>query len=168
MATSALAFDPFKHGGRARVTAVVVANRESGHVGDMALGIRPSTPEVGQEIDLGIAEVSTENDLNFPEVRGIVMTPDDGRAELWIDPRQLYRLHDQTVDIYVERTDEPCSPCAVITTRVGVFANGDGSVQTKKSTLPYRLPPKITHLGRGLLSIGFDYKAGERIGHEDE
>lgn len=150
VATPLLTFDPFSHGGRARVTAVVVANRESGHVGDLALGIKPSTPNVGEEIDLGIANVSTENDSNFPGVRVIVMTPDDGRAELWVDPRQLYRLHDQTVDIYVERTSEPCSPAPNLrAANVGTFANGDGSFQCKKTDVPTRIPPNVTSLGDG-------------------
>lgn len=157
-----------EHTGRGRVVAVVVANRESGHVGDLALGIRPAMPDVGAEIDLGIANVAAETDPDFPGIRMVVMHPDDGREELWIDPRQLYRLHDQTVDIYVERTDEPCSPAPDLQAKAGTFAIGDGSFQTKKAALPKRLPPKFARLGDGLFMMNFDYEAGERIGGEDD
>lgn len=40
----------------------------------------------------------------------IALVPGDGRETMWIDPRLLYRLHDQTVDVFIEETTDDFSP----------------------------------------------------------
>lgn len=67
---------------------------------------------------------------NFDGDSTIVLQPEDGRDELWLDPRKLFRLHDQTVEIYAEESNEPDSPKPDLTfARRGAISNGDGSLQ---------------------------------------
>jgi hypothetical protein len=43
------------NGKRVHITCKVVTNRESGHAGDLALKVFPTTPDVGEVVDLGVA-----------------------------------------------------------------------------------------------------------------
>ncbi len=57
---------------------------------------RPSTPDVGETIDLGTGRFrlgKAEKTLTFG------LEPADGRQTDWFDPAKLYRLHDQTVEL---------------------------------------------------------------------
>ena len=154
-------------GKRVHLVADVVATRESGHIGDVFLGIYPSKPQPGERIDLGVGVL----DLTPSWEEGsydIVLKPEDGRAELWIDPRQLYRLHDQTVNIHVEETDAPCTPMADLTPpKDGVILDKDGDFQIKThgKVLPdgasVKILPKIERLGDGMFSVSSG-QAGER------
>ena len=85
-------------GRRGRLIAVAVETRESEHIGDLFRGIGPTTPDVGEEIVLGAGEVFAQ------EIEGLYvgLRPDDGRDSDWLDPRALYRAHDQTVDLFFE------------------------------------------------------------------
>jgi hypothetical protein len=47
-------------------------------------------------------------------VPAVVLRPGDPRDELWIDPRKLYRLHDQTVELLIEETEDAFSSVAVL------------------------------------------------------
>jgi len=93
-------------GKRTRITARVINTRQSRHIGDLFRGIKPSMPDIGEEIDLGAGEFFTEPST-WPaggccgEIF-IGLRPDDGRADDWFDPRKLYRLHTQTVEIALE------------------------------------------------------------------
>lgn len=81
-------------GRRVTIRATVLEARKSRHIGDLFRGIRPTTPTVGEVVDLGAGEFFTERDqwgLTFG------LLPDDGRDTDWFDPRKLYRLHDQVV-----------------------------------------------------------------------
>lgn len=83
---------------RVSITGVVVETRQSGHLGDFARGIFPTTPDVDERFDLGTGMLETDR------VEGAVcfgLRPDDGRDHDWFDPHVLYRLHDQTVEIEV-------------------------------------------------------------------
>jgi hypothetical protein len=84
---------------RVHITARVLAARDSGHIGDMFRGIFPSRPEVGEVVDLGEGKLMV-GDVDGWLVFGLV--PDDGRDSDWFDPRKLYRLHDQTVELDIE------------------------------------------------------------------
>lgn len=95
-------------GKRVRMTCRVLESRESGHVGDMFLDIKPSRPEVGEEVDLGVADFSLGESSWGPKI--LIMAPKDGRKDNWIDPRKLYRLHDQTVEVFLEETQDPYTP----------------------------------------------------------
>ena len=81
-------------GAEGTLCALVVATRESGHIGDPFRGIGPSTPEVGDEIALGTGTLFTEDDDGVPVIG---VRPDDGRDTDWMDPWALYRCHNQTV-----------------------------------------------------------------------
>lgn len=87
----------------------VIETRQSRHVGDVFRGIKPSTPKLGTVIDLGIGELYIEHST-WPagECCGDVfigLKPADGRDTDWFDPRKLYQLHCQTVEVEIEETD---------------------------------------------------------------
>lgn len=95
-------------GKRCEVIAVVRETRESHHVGDFFRGFTPSTPKVSESISLGVGElVSMLMDQGWGMAIGL--RPEDGRAADWIDPRKLYRIHDQTVDLFIGVTTKPFS-----------------------------------------------------------
>jgi hypothetical protein len=121
-------------GQRVHVTCVVVEARKSGHVGDQFLKLVPSKPAVGETIDLGVGILELQP-VEWRRTPSLVLRPglDVRREELWIDPRKLYRVHDQTVDIFVVATDADFTPAPVIACAApGVLDNGEGSMQVKK------------------------------------
>jgi len=76
------------------LVAYVIETRKSDHIGDLFRGIAPEKPEVDEVIELGPGE------LFFEEMDGTLyvgLTPLDGRPNDWLDPHDLYRLHQQTV-----------------------------------------------------------------------
>lgn len=81
-------------GRRGRLTAVILETRESSHIGDIALGVGPSKPSVGEEVNLGTGTLFAEMDDGVPVVG---LKPDDGREKHWLDVPGLYRCHNQTV-----------------------------------------------------------------------
>jgi hypothetical protein len=81
-------------GQQGSLTAHVTETRPSGHIGDLFRGIGPSTPEVGEAVTLGTGTLFTETDDSVPSIG---VRPDDGRETDWMDPRALYRVHNQTV-----------------------------------------------------------------------
>lgn len=119
-------------GKQVRITCVVIESRVSAHIGDMFLGITPSRPNVGEEVDLGVGILRLEGSDYDPTLVDLVLKPNDGRSELWYDPRKLYRLHDQTVEVYAEETEDPFSDAPQIKQEEeGVKSFGDGSFQMK-------------------------------------
>ena len=88
---------------KSRVVATVKATRKSEHIGDFFRGIYPITPDVGEVVELGaIVDVTFEQDDTGQYFGQVTMTPWDGREVDWIDPRKLYRLHSQTVEVSIE------------------------------------------------------------------
>ncbi len=157
---------------RVRVTAIVVENRPSDHIGDQFLGIKPPNPPtaVGTEIDLGVGVL-----MHAPDWAGNpapVLMPIDGREELWIDPRQLFKLHDQTVEVHFEETTDECSPAPQIKMQEpGVLDNGEGTFQVKKvGEGPLVLEPEIKRIGDGLFELTppTSKKYGHRIKHRSQ
>jgi hypothetical protein len=120
----------------------VVESRPSGHAGDLFRKILPPeqpTP-VGTVIDLGEGELFVwhENDDGFPTGGiHIGLRPDDGRKTDWFDPNLLYRLHDQTLEIFIEpisdvvgnSADDP--PTNGTIARVGIHGLGFGHYKTR-------------------------------------
>lgn len=159
-------------GRRVRITCKVVESRKSGHVGDAFLKILPSQPKVGEEIDLGVGILGLEK--GYDDTPDILLRPGDGREELWMDPRKLYRLHDQTVDVFVEETSDDFTPMAEIgEAGKGAIDNGDGSYQLKtkaKTAAPIKIKPRIERLGEGLLTFHRPGSGapGERYEIDDE
>lgn len=86
--------------GYGKLVAKVLEIRKSYHIGDLFRGIFPETPEVGEEITLG------EGWLSFTGPTVVGLKPDDKRETDWLNPRSLYRLHQQTVELYFIPSEE--------------------------------------------------------------
>jgi hypothetical protein len=97
---------------RVRLVVKVVSTRKSGHIGDLFHGLHPSTPEIGEEVDLGVGLFHSEPSEFNQEIHSTFLIPGEPptREVFWFDPRKLYRIHDQTVDVFVEETDAEFSP----------------------------------------------------------
>lgn len=85
-------------GKRGQLVAKILRTRQSTHVGDLFRGIFPRTPEVGAEITLGDGSFFIEPAHDGGVVVGL--SPQDGRADDWLNPRALYDAHEQTVELY--------------------------------------------------------------------
>ncbi|MDD5222691.1 MAG: hypothetical protein PHE84_01760 [bacterium] len=88
---------------KGRLIALVRETRKSRHVGDLFHEIYPQTPEVGEEIVLG------EGVLVFDDEGGVGVCPEDKRPKWWLNVRNLYRAHEQTVTLFFE--EDPQNPC---------------------------------------------------------
>jgi len=150
---------------RVRLVCEVVESRASGHIGDMFLGVKPSQPPVGEKVEVGVGLLDIELCEWEKTITEILLRPGDARNELWIDPRKLYRLHDQTVGLYVELTDDDFSPKTDLTTQApGMISNGDGSFQVKQlKSDSVKILPKVERMGGGMFILSNDHKEGERI-----
>ncbi len=80
-----------------RLVAIVVETRRSEHCGDIARSLAPVTPTVGEEITLGAGTLFTDTDADLGIPTAVGLAPDDNRDADWLDPRALYRCHNQTV-----------------------------------------------------------------------
>ena len=158
-------------GKRVRLTCKVVTTRQSAHLGDKALKVFPSTPEEGENITLGVGFLILGEVPAWDETvtTSVGLVPEDDREHFWMDPRVLYRLHDQTVEVFVEETTDPCHPVPDFSPSAeGAILNPDGSVQAVSRGKGFRIMPKVTRLGEGLLDFSYDYKPGERLNAEFE
>ncbi|MEV6603483.1 hypothetical protein [Kutzneria sp. NPDC051319] len=77
------------------MVAVILDTRASPHCGDLARGLSPHTPTVGDEIALGTGTLFTED--TDAVITEIGLRPDDGPTHDWLNPEALYRCHSQTV-----------------------------------------------------------------------
>ncbi len=153
-------------GKRVSVHCHVIEARDSTHIGDMFLKILPSRPEVGENIDLGVGTLSTAPAWE-PEYTDIAIKPGDGRSELWLDPHKLFRLHDQTVELWIAETDQPFHEAPVCKSEdIGVLDTGDGAFQVKKvEGNTVRLAPEIEKIEDGLFTMALpsSYQRGRRV-----
>jgi hypothetical protein len=78
--------------GKGQLIARILATRQSQHIGDLFRGFFPSTPTVDEEIILGTGTVDYEG-------YEVGLRPCPHRETDWLDPRQLYRCHEQTVQL---------------------------------------------------------------------
>lgn len=149
---------------RVKLMAKVVEARKSGHIGDRALRIKPSTPEVDQEIVLGVGILQLER-CDWDPLPSIVLVPKDRRTDLWLDPRILYQLHDQTVELYGEETEEDFHEAPVIECEAGAISLGEEGIQAKKiNAADIKVPPKLEDLGHGSFKFKLEYPAeGSRM-----
>lgn len=84
---------------RGRLVAIVTESRVSSHVGDFFRGLGPGVPpKVGERIVLN----EQPGSLFFDECGNVGVEPDDGRRHDWLNPKALYRAHDQTVRLVFE------------------------------------------------------------------
>lgn len=72
----------------------ILERHESGHIGDLFHGFFPSIPEE-DEFELGEGTVFIEDDI-----KGIGLKPKDDRDVFWLDPKQLYKAHEQKLELY--------------------------------------------------------------------
>lgn len=154
-------------GKRVRITCTVTATRKSGHVGDQFLGIQPVTPNMGEVIVLGVGllVVGIVKPWESRVTTSIGLLPEDCRSKFWLDPKILYRLHDQTVDMYVEETTDPCHPAPEFQPSAeGALANDDGTFQVVTEAPSVTILPRMTSLGSERFKADFDYRPGERMG----
>jgi hypothetical protein len=89
------------------LVAEVVATRRSTHVGDWGRGLSPQTPEVGERIVLGRGRLfcqTVDRERAYPVIEAVGLAPEDvdDRDIDWLDPRALYRAHEQTVRLVFE------------------------------------------------------------------
>lgn len=144
-------------GKRVRLTVEVVESRDSGHIGDLFLKIAPQRPDVGEVVDLGVGILGSE--VGWDGQPDIFLAPKDPSKDLWMDPRKLYRLHDQTVIVYVEETTDAFSKRPNLKSS-GVegeaISNGDGSFQVRAKEWPPHpddstvIAPTIERLNDGM------------------
>ena len=88
--------DELPLGQRGTLTATVLETRPSAHIGDLFRGFSPGGAEAGETVTLGTGLLFTETDDGYT---GLGVRPEDGRDTDWLDPRALYRCHDQTVSL---------------------------------------------------------------------
>ena len=86
-------------GQKGRLVARVLSARQSTHIGDLFRGIFPVTPDEGEDIDLGSGQLFSEQQHFGPAVG---LRPDDGRRSDWLNPENLYRAHEQLVELRFE------------------------------------------------------------------
>ena len=143
-----------------RAVLRVVESRDSGHAGDHFINILPSRPAVGEVIVLGPGVLSVHRVEGMDTV-GLFLDPEDGRHEFLLDPRLLYRLHDQTVELRLEETDEVADPVVLACAPDGVIANGDGSFQFSGSAHLAACGPPAGMKGAFVMS--YSLSRGERV-----
>ena len=91
-------------GVKGTLVATVIEKRQSTHIGDFFRGFFPETPEAGERITLGTGTgfIETERAKYAIGVR-----PDDSRPHDWLDPKALYRAHEQLVSLTFETESQP-------------------------------------------------------------
>jgi hypothetical protein len=103
----------------------------------------------------------------------IRLVPGDGREVFWFDPHKLYRLHDQTIDLFIEETTDDFSPRPNVGHQnepEGFVSAGEGYIQAKQAELPTKLLPAVERIGDGLFLMtppGWG-KVGSVIKAQDE
>jgi len=86
-------------GKKGSLVAIVLEARKSKHIGDMFRGLSPSTPDVGEEILLGKGTLYHEApDSENGEAHCVGLS--QKRDHDWLNPKSLYRVHEQIVDLY--------------------------------------------------------------------
>lgn len=86
------------------LVAYVLETRESAHIGDLMRGIYTERPVVDEVVELGPGILFFEE--KPPWGVHVGLRPDDGRDTDWLDPHELYRLHQQTVRLYFAAEDD--------------------------------------------------------------
>lgn len=84
----------------------VTKTRESTHIGDLARGLFPVMPAMGQVILLGEGTLFLEEKKfpGEPAFTVVGLRPTDGREHDWLNPVALYTAHEQTVNLYFHPT----------------------------------------------------------------
>jgi hypothetical protein len=145
-------------GKRVRMFAVVVESRPSGHLGDFFLGLRPNPAPVGATVEIGVGTLRVTKNPEIGDTPIFELHPDDGRREFWCDPRNFYKLHDQTVEFYAARTKAAAPPAyqgsrdedeAIV---IGTDPAG-ADLQVKTRSKSFRIPGTIANMGGGTFIV---------------
>lgn len=151
-------------GKRVHLTCHVVRTRDSEHAGDQHHDIVPVTPNVGEIVDLGVGIF--EMNSGWDGLPNLSIRPNDGRRCFWFDPRLLYRLHAQSVEVWMEETEDAFSPVPeIVHTEERVsYDNGDGSVQVKnvRDGETVKLVPEFETLGTGMFKLDLTHEKGKK------
>ena len=86
-------------GKKGKLICKVLQTRQSTHIGDIIHGLYPSTPNIGDEIELGEGFLFLEYSKK-EDIWKVGLKPEDDRDTFWLNPKSLYKLHEQTVDLY--------------------------------------------------------------------
>lgn len=89
-------FDLPKYVGFGKLIAFIKENRDSTHIGDLFHGFFPEKPDIGEKIELGEGFIFYDRD-EYGDMVGL--KPTDGRTTFWLNPKALYRCHEQTVEL---------------------------------------------------------------------
>jgi hypothetical protein len=92
-----LSLDGAPLGQRGTLSAHVIERRPADHIGDIFRGIYPDPAEAGTHLILGTGTLFADDSDEFGISVGV--RPDDGRGADWLDPRALYRGHNQRVEL---------------------------------------------------------------------
>lgn len=95
-------FDLPKYTGFGKLIAIVKETRDPTHIGDLLHGFFPQKPEIGNVIELGEGDIFYAND-EYGDTVGL--KPKDNRKAFWLNPKALYRCHDQTVELSFQTTE---------------------------------------------------------------
>jgi len=104
-------FPKLINGQRGSLIAIVRETRQSSHCGDTSRGLFPTVSQVGEKHILGSGTLFIESlgsGTDFNENACVGLKPDDGREHAWLDVQSLYKLHEQTVDLYFEPAHQAC------------------------------------------------------------
>lgn len=78
--------------------AEVLETRGIGHIGDLFRGFQPSIPKVGAHIMLGKGGLFVDyQDWDGKRYHYVGLKPEDGRETDWLNPKALYKVHNQKV-----------------------------------------------------------------------
>jgi hypothetical protein len=160
-----------------RITLRVTESRTSEHQGDQALKVFPGQPaRPGSMIELGVGRLVLEDQSDFPPEThptqvGIGLAPSDGRSNLWLNPTVLYRLLDQTVELFIDPSSAPesaPSPLADLAVEDGVYLNEDGcTMQIRGTALAaaslFAIVPDVDPTPSGCSLRGPAMKPGTRL-----
>jgi hypothetical protein len=152
-------------GQRVHVKCQVLESRKSGHAGDAAINLLPTRPRTHEIVDLGVGLLHLKREHGFPTPEIGLLPGGDGRADYWIDPA-LFRLHDQTVSLFVEPTDADFTPAVYYQESApGATVNSDGTFQVSRIKLSDidRIVPHVTSHGGGLFTVDTQFQPGERL-----
>jgi len=87
-------------GTKGKLSAVILESRTSQHIGDFFRGFFPERPEVGEIITLGSGNLHIFDDDTGDG--GIGVIPCESRKHDLLNPKALYRCHEQTVRLEFE------------------------------------------------------------------
>lgn len=99
--------------GRGRLFVVVLEERTSTHIGDLVRGIFPKPTRAGSKILLNKKAGTVFLEKNVQAGISIGIRPDDPtQTSDWLDPRQLYRVHEHLVELWYEYETPRRAPSA--------------------------------------------------------